>query len=34
MIEFGWQEMMGFLASGALGSLLAHGYKKWLRQWL
>jgi hypothetical protein len=32
MTEFGWQEMLGLLASGALGSLLTHGYQKWLKQ--
>jgi hypothetical protein len=32
MSEFGWQEMLGLLASGAVGSLLAHGYQKWLKK--
>jgi hypothetical protein len=32
MSGFGWQELLGFLASGAMGSLLVHGYQRWLKK--
>jgi hypothetical protein len=32
MSTFGWQEMLGLLTSGVLGSVLIHGYQKWLKK--
>jgi hypothetical protein len=32
MTDFGWQEMFGLLASGAMGSLLTLGFQRWLKK--
>jgi hypothetical protein len=34
MDEFGFREFVALTCSGAIGSLLAYGYQKWIRKWI
>jgi hypothetical protein len=34
MDEFGFREFVALACSGAIGSLLAYGYQKWIKAWI